>query len=55
MIRIKLELKKIVRGNTVASNEFNCLVNRDWKFKWVNRSENCNKRVDWLKNKQIKT
>ena len=52
MVQSKIELKTIVKENTLASDEFHCKIDEEWKKTWNRRSIKCKNKIKWLKEKQ---
>ena len=52
MILQKRELKTFVKENSVADQEFQQIVNKEWNIKWNKRSKECKEKVNRLKEKQ---
>ena len=54
MIPSNIELKKVVNLHTISGNEYKQFVDRSWNRNWNKSKRECQKKVDWLENKQKK-
>ena len=54
MIKAKIEMKKTVNMNTIAVNEYNNFIDRQWNQKWIFHKEKTIDKIRSLKEKQAK-
>ena len=52
MIKSKMKLKEYVRPSSLAGYEFERLVDKVWKLRWIKNSRDCHDKIPWLLNKQ---